>query len=410
MLWRSCVHVRIHSEVWGGNLLMENVILLRYGELALKGKNRYQFINQLVSRTKAALLGIDGSYKVEKFQGRVIVSGSYERSDAIDRISRVFGLVGVCPVDVAEKNMESIYQVALEHMKSVVGDRVGVTFKVEGRRSDKTFEVDSMELARNVGGYLLDNIPGLKVDVHKPEVRLHVEIREKVFIHSYDIPGPGGLPLGSCGRACVLLSGGIDSPVASWMTMKRGVETIGIHFHSFPFTSERAKEKVIDLAKQLAVYSRDYRLYIVSFTELQKHIAQTCREDYFTLIMRRLMMRISEKIAQKEGALALVTGESIGQVASQTLEGLAVTNAVVEMPILRPLICMDKEEIVQIAQRIGTYEISTLPYEDCCTMFAPKHPSTKPRLDKIIKEEAAGDWEGLIGEAIASAEILHVRV
>lgn len=385
---------------------MKEMLLVRFGEIGLKGENRPYFIDGLVKQIKRALRGI-GKTRIQKTHGRIfveIIEGDCK--EAAKRLQNVFGIVGISPVIVVDKEMERIREVALQQVLSAKGCREEMTFKVETRRSDKGFPYTSPEINGMIGAYVLPRVQGLKVDVHHPQVTVQVEIRDKAYIYTENIPGLGGLPIGVNGKAALLLSGGIDSPVAGWMTMKRGVEVIGIHFHSFPFTSERAREKVIDLCHVLARYCGSFKLYIVSLTEIQKAIIKHCPEEFVTLIMRRFMMRIAQRIAIVEGAQALVTGESIGQVASQTIESMAVTNAVVEMPVFRPLVGFDKDEIIDIAQKIETFEISVRPYEDCCTIFVPKHPATRPKREAVEKAEEGVEWEPMIEESIKGAEVM----
>ncbi|MGB9809271.1 MAG: tRNA uracil 4-sulfurtransferase ThiI, partial [Caldanaerobacter sp.] len=336
---------------------MKDVLLIKYGELALKGENRSFFENALVKNIKYALRDFDG-VKVEKTHGRIYVECEKNVEEAIERLKKVFGIVGITRAKEADLDLEEIFKAAVDLMKS----HQGKTFKVETKRPNKAFPYNSMEISRRVGAAVLKNVKNMKVDVHNPDVLLNVEIREKAFLYAGVIEGAGGLPLGTNGKAIVLLSGGIDSPVAAWMMMKRGVEVEAVYFHSPPYTSDRAKEKVVDLCKVLSQYGRGMRLHVVHFTDLQLEIYEKCPARLTTIIMRRMMMKIAEKIAQKNGSLALITGESLGQVASQTIESLYVTNSSVSLPVFRPLIGMDKREIIDIAQKIGTYEISIRPY------------------------------------------------
>ena len=347
------------------------------------------------------------SASVQKIQGRIIVHISDEElADGLAAVQKVFGIVSVSPAVVVESEMAVIEKVVLDEARKVDFK----TFKVSAKRGDKRFPIQSPEIGRRLGAVILKNIEGLKVDMHNPELNLWVEVREETYIYHEFIPCNGGLPVGCSGKTALLLSGGIDSPVAGWMMAKRGVELIGVYFHSFPFTSDRAKEKVIDLAKIVAKYCGRFSLYVVPFTEIQTKIVEVCPERQTTIIIRRYMMRIAQEIAKKHGALSLTTGESLGQVASQTQEGLNSTNAVVDLPVFRPLIGMDKQEIVEIAQRIGTFETSILPYEDCCTIFVPKHPETKPKREVVEKSEKP--MEEIVGpmieKAIQDAEIIHV--
>ncbi|AAM24864.1 MAG: putative tRNA sulfurtransferase [Caldanaerobacter subterraneus] len=370
---------------------MKDVLLIKYGELALKGENRSFFENTLVKNIKYALRDFDG-VKVEKTHGRIYVECEKDVEEAIERLKKVFGIVGITRAKEADLDLEEIFKAAVDLMKS----HQGKTFKVETKRPNKAFPYNSMEVSRRVGAAVLKNVKNMKVDVHNPDVLLNVEIREKAFLYAGVIEGAGGLPLGTNGKATVLLSGGIDSPVAAWMMMKRGVEVEAVYFHSPPYTSDRAKEKVVDLCKVLSQYGRGMRLHVVHFTDLQLEIYEKCPARLTTIIMRRMMMKIAEKIAQQNGSLALITGESLGQVASQTIESLYVTNSSVSLPVFRPLIGMDKREIIDIAQKIGTYEISIRPYEDCCTIFVPKHPATKPKLEKVLEAEEKMDYQKFI--------------
>lgn len=385
---------------------MRHVILVRYGEISLKGLNRNYFIDLLVKNIRNVLKHLE-SASVQKIQGRIIVHISDEElADGLAAVQKVFGIVSVSPAVVVESEMAVIEKVVLDEARKVDFK----TFKVSAKRGDKRFPIQSPEIGRRLGAVILKNIEGLKVDMHNPELTLWVEVREETYIYHEFIPCNGGLPVGCSGKTALLLSGGIDSPVAGWMMAKRGVELIGVYFHSFPFTSDRAKEKVIDLAKIVAKYCGRFSLYVVPFTEIQTKIVEVCPERQTTIIIRRYMMRIAQEIAKKHGALSLTTGESLGQVASQTQEGLNSTNAVVDLPVFRPLIGMDKQEIVEIAQRIGTFETSILPYEDCCTIFVPKHPETKPKREVVEKSEKP--MEEIVGpmieKAIQDAEIIHV--
>lgn len=383
---------------------MDKTLIVRYGEISLKGKNRYLFENWLMDNMKAALTGLPPK-KIEKTYGRIYVELGDDAEEVVRRITRVFGIHSVSPAHAVPLELKAIQEEATRQL-SLMEPR---TFKVETSRPYKKFPLTSLEVSRRVGGYILAHLSGWKVDVHQPEVVIHVEIRQEgAFVYSEEIPGLGGLPVGSTGKALLLLSGGIDSPVAGWLTMKRGVQPVGLHFHSFPFTSERAKDKVVDLCRVLASYGRGFKLYVNHFTEIQKAIRKNCPEEFYVTIMRRMMFRIAEIVALKENALALVTGENLGQVASQTLESMAAINIVTKLPVLRPLITMDKAEIIELAQQIGTYEISIQPYEDCCTLFLPKHPATKPKLEKVQKAEEALDIQGLIEESLAKTEVIQL--
>lgn len=372
-----------------------DIILIKYGELALKGDNRAFFENKLVKNIKEALKGYDG-IKVEKTHGRIYVECDGNVNEVIDKLKKVFGIVGMTVAKKVDLDLDAIYNAAIELMRSYSGK----SFKVETRRPNKSFPYESMEISRMVGGKILQNVEDVHVDVHNPDIVLNIEIREKAYLYSGITDGIGGMPLGTNGRAVVLLSGGIDSPVAAWMMMKRGVEIEAVYFHSPPYTQERAKDKVIDLCKKLSEYGQDIYLHVVNFTDFQLAIYDKCPPKMTTIIMRRIMMRVAENIANKYGAKALITGESLGQVASQTIESLYCTNAVTHMPVFRPLIGMDKSEIVEISQKIGTYDISIRPYEDCCTIFVPKHPIIKPDLEEVIEGEKNIDYEKFIDSLV----------
>ncbi|HHW06251.1 MAG TPA: tRNA 4-thiouridine(8) synthase ThiI [Clostridia bacterium] len=383
---------------------MKQVLIVRIGEISLKGKNRYLFENRLLDNMKAALEGLPPR-SIEKNYGRIYVELGHEAGEVIKRLTRVFGIHSVSPAQGVPLDMQAIKEEAVRQLAPLEP----TTFKVETSRAYKKFPKTSPEVSREVGGYVLSRLPGWKVDVHRPEVVLQVEIRQEgAFVYSQEFKGLGGLPVGTAGKALLLISGGIDSPVAGWLTMKRGVQPVGLHFHSFPFTSERAKDKVVDLCRLLASYGRGFKLYVNHFTEIQKAIRKSCPEEFYVTIMRRMMFRIAEKVALQEKALALVTGENLGQVASQTLESMMAINEVTKLPVLRPLITMDKAEIIALAEKIGTYEISILPYEDCCTLFLPKHPATKPKLEKVRAAEAVLDIPGLIEESLAKTEIIQI--
>ena len=388
---------------------MEKVILLRYGEIYLKGRNRPFFEKVLLQNIKKALQGFP-DITVIRAQGRFYVENYTEEAAVIQALTRVFGLVSISPACKFGKNFEEIVEVSKGMVEDLLTDqqKEKVTFKVESRRSDKLFPMDSMEVNKELGGRLLDAFPTLAVDVHQPDFTVYVEVREFCYIYSKMIPCAGGMPVGANGKAALLLSGGIDSPVAGWMIAKRGVTLTAVHFHSFPYTSDRSKEKVIDLARILTRFCGPIRLHVVPFTRIQQELYEKCPDEQLTVLMRRFMMKIAEKVAVKEGAAALVTGESIGQVASQTLESLVVTNDAVSMPVFQPLIGFDKIDIMNTAEKIGTYETSILPYEDCCTVFTPKHPVTKPRLEKIIRSEQLVNGEELIQEALDNIEVIRL--
>lgn len=393
---------------------MKNVFLIKYGELAIKGKNRYLFENRLVDTIRKNLK-IVGQFKVQKEQGRITVEPIDDNVDVkmiIDRLSRIFGIIGIAyGTKHEEVSVEAAEMLALHHMKEACKDEGITTFKVETRRADKRFPMKSMELSAHLGGYLLDQMPGkLKVDVHNPDVVLRVELRSGSYVYSKTYKGAGGMPYGTNGKATLLLSGGIDSPVAGWMIAKRGVEVDAVYFHSPPYTSERATQKVVDLAKKVAVYTGGMKVHIVPFTDLQMRIYEKCPHEQLTIIMRRIMMEIAQRIAVKNNSMGLITGESIGQVASQTMHGLVCTDAAANMPVFRPLIGFDKDEIVTIAKKIDTFETSILPYEDCCTIFVPKHPETKPKLESIERSEVAleDELETMIQQAIDTMEVVCV--
>ncbi|MFY9177228.1 MAG: tRNA uracil 4-sulfurtransferase ThiI [Caldicoprobacterales bacterium] len=385
---------------------MERLILIRYGEIYLKGQNRPFFEKTLINNIKKTLEPF-GQPKVFKAQGRIYVENLQVERVVLDRLSKVFGAIGINPAWKTDKDLESIKTMVKTAMKDALEKTTkdNITFKVESRRADKNFPIGSMDLSREMGGFILKSFPGLKVDVHNPDIKLNIEIREHAYAYHENIPGAGGMPVGTNGKTALLLSGGIDSPVAGWMIAKRGVKLTAIHYHSFPYTSDKSKEKVVDLCRLLTQYCGPIRLHVVPFTEIQQELYEKCPDGLLTILMRRFMMRIAEIIAQNEGAQALVTGESIGQVASQTLEALASTDDAVSMPVFRPLIGLDKNEIVEIAEKINTYETSILPYEDCCTVFVPRHPVTRPKLDRVRKAETFVNAEALIQRALEDIEI-----
>lgn len=388
--------------------------LIKYAEIGVKGKNRFRFEDALIQQMRYALQPV-GEFSIRKESGRIFVDAleEYDYDEVVEALSRVFGIAGICPI-VVEENKD------FDHIAAVVCDYVGeryedrtFSFKVNVRRADKKYPIKSMDVAALLGEKLLERYEadGLHVNVREPDVLLTVEIRDKVYIYSDEIPGPGGMPVGTGGRAMLLLSGGIDSPVAGYMISKRGVSLEATYFHAPPYTSERAKQKVVDLAKLIARYTGPITLHIVNFTDIQMAIYEKCPHDELTIIMRRYMMKIAEHFAKESGCLALVTGESIGQVASQTMQSLYVTNEVCEMPVFRPCIGMDKQDIVELSERIGTYETSILPYEDCCTIFVAKHPVTKPRLDVIKKSERKLDdcIDELLKTAIETEEVVKIH-
>ena len=387
--------------------------LIKYGEIGIKGKNRYMFEDALVRQIRYALRGVDGQFLVHKCHGRVYVDceGEYDYEDTVESLKRVFGIVGICPVvRVKVAEIGQLRKDVVSYMEEMYPDR-SLTFKVEARRANKRYPMNSMEINCELGEAVLDAFPEMKVDVHNPDVKLNVEIREEVYIYSEIIPGPGGMPVGTNGSAMLLLSGGIDSPVAGYMIAKRGVELEATYFHAPPYTSERAKEKVVDLARLVSAYAGPIKLHVVNFTDIQLYIYEKCPHEELTIIMRRYMMRIAEHFAKKDGCLGLVTGESIGQVASQTMQSLAATNAVCTLPVYRPLIGFDKRDIVDISQEINTYETSIQPFEDCCTIFVAKHPVTKPSIERIEKSELnlSEKIDELVKTAIETAEVIRVE-
>lgn len=387
--------------------------LLKYGEIGIKGKNRHIFEDALVRQVRYALKGIDGEFQVHKSQARIYVdcAGDYDSDEVTGQLKKVFGLVGICPVvRRKDEGVEQLKKDVVSFIDEMYPDK-NITFKVESRRSRKTYPLNSMEINCAVGEAVLDAFPEIRVDVHKPDVLLRIEVRNEIYIYSQIIPGPGGMPVGTNGKAMLLLSGGIDSPVAGYMIAKRGVGLEATYFHAPPYTSERAKQKVVELAEIVAEYAGPIRLNVVNFTDIQLYIYDQCPHDELTIIMRRYMMKIAEHFAEESGCLGLITGESIGQVASQTMQSLAATNEVCTLPVYRPLIGFDKQEIVEVSERIGTYETSIQPFEDCCTIFVAKHPVTKPSI-KIIKrseEKLAEKIDELVKTAIDTVEIIEVR-
>ena len=393
--------------------MLFHAFLIKYAEIAIKGKNRYLFEDALVKQMRLALESVEGDFQVIKEQGRVYVlcPENYDFDEAVEALQRVFGIVGISPVMIfPDQGLEQTKKDVLEYMQARYPDFSG-TFKVYTRRAKKSYPVPSMEVSAELGGVILDHFPGASVDVHTPELTLSVEIREKIYVYSETLPGPGGMPVGTNGKAMLLLSGGIDSPVAGYMIAKRGVKIDAVYFHAPPYTSERAKQKVVDLAMRVAMYTGPIRLHVINFTDIQMYIYDQCPHDELTIIMRRYMMRIAEQIAKDTGCLALITGESIGQVASQTVASLAATNDVCTLPVFRPLIAFDKEDIVTVAKQIGTYETSILPYEDCCTTFVAKHPVTKPKVEQIRRSEKAlaEKIDEMVAEALAGDEVLEIR-
>ena len=388
------------------------MFLIKYAEIGVKGKNRYLFEDALITQIKRTLRRVDGRFSVTKESGRIYVEAvsEFDYDETVAALKTVFGIVGICPVVLLQDNgYEQLSKDVVDYMGKMYPDK-NRTFKVQVRRARKNYPMDSMELARELGSDILDAYPEFSVDVHHPQILLQVEIRQNIYVYSEIIPGPGGMPLGTNGKAMLLLSGGIDSPVAGYMIAKRGVIIDAVYFHAPPYTSERAKQKVVDLAKLVSRYSGPMRLHIVNFTDIQLYIYDKCPHDELTIIMRRYMMKIAEEIARKEGAVALITGESIGQVASQTVQSLTVTNEVCTVPVFRPVIGFDKQEIVDIALKIDTYETSIQPYEDCCTIFVAKHPVTKPNLQAIRRSEEnlAEKIDEMLKEAVDTAEVVEI--
>ena len=389
-----------------------HTFLIKYGEIGIKGKNRYLFEDALVRQVRFALKDVDGEFNVYKSQARIYVdcNEEYDYEDAVEHLKRVFGIVGICPVvRMEDQGFEQLKKDVTAYMDEAYPDK-NLTFKVEARRARKSYPKNSMEINCDLGEAILDAFPETKVDVHHPDVMLNVEIRREIYVYSQIIPGAGGMPVGTNGKAMLLLSGGIDSPVAGYMIAKRGVAIDATYFHAPPYTSERAKQKVVDLAKILSAYAGPVRLHVVNFTEIQLYIYEKCPHEELTILMRRYMMRIAEHFAGENKCLGLVTGESIGQVASQTMQSLAATDAVCRMPVYRPLIGFDKSEIIEISEKIGAYETSIQPFEDCCTIFVAKHPVTKPNLNVIERSEQrlCEKIDRLVQTAVETAE--HIRV
>ena len=385
--------------------------LIKYAEIGVKGKNRYLFEDALVKQIHHRLKNLEGNFSVTKEAGRIYAEAAedFDYDEVIDALQHVFGIVGICPmVQIEDNGYEDLKAQVVKYIDDAYENK-NFTFKVVARRANKQYPVVSDQINRDLGEVILNAFPETKVNVHTPDVLLRVEVRHKINIFSETIPGPGGMPIGTAGRAMLLLSGGIDSPVAGWMIAKRGVTIDATYFHAPPYTSERAKQKVVDLANLVAKYTGPIRLNIINFTDIQLYIYDQCPHDELTIIMRRYMMKIAETIAKENDCLALVTGESIGQVASQTMQSLAVTNEVCELPVMRPLIAFDKQDIVDISLKIGTYETSVLPYEDCCTIFVAKHPVTKPSLKKIKNSEKKLDEkiDELMKTALETREVIR---
>ncbi len=391
--------------------------LIKYAEIGVKGNNRYLFEDALVRQIRHALKRCDGMFKVHKNQGRIYVDAlsEFDFEETVEQLQTVFGISGICPVmAVEDQGFTRLGQDVVSYMEKAHGEQIGseqgMSFKVVARRARKNYPMHSGEINAELGGILLDAFPSLRVDVHNPDIYLNIEVREKIYLYSRIIPGPGGMPVGTGGKGMLLLSGGIDSPVAGYMIAKRGVKIDAVYFHAPPYTSERAKQKVVDLAGLVARYTGPVYLHIIQFTDIQLAIYEKCPHDELTIIMRRYMMRVAEQIAKETDCLGLITGESIGQVASQTMQSLAATNEVCTLPVYRPLIGMDKQEIVEIAERTGTYETSILPYEDCCTIFVAKHPVTKPNISVIRKHEQnlSDVIDGLVQTALETKELIVV--
>ena len=391
---------------------MYKSFLIKYAEIGVKGKNRYLFEDKLCDQIRYALTRCDGTFEVTKSQGRIYVNAraAFDYEETVEQLQTVFGVTGICPVvHVEDEGFEKLCADVIDYIGKVYPDKK-FTFKVEARRARKNYPKNSMEINCDIGEALLKAYPELRVDVHKPEVLLRIEIREKIYIYSTVIPGPGGLPVGTNGRGMLLLSGGIDSPVAGYMIAKRGVKLDAVYFNAPPYTSERATQKVMDLARIVSKYSGPIQLHIINFTDIQLYIYDQCPHDELTIIMRRYMMRIAEEIARKSGCLGLITGESIGQVASQTMQSLMATNDVCTIPVYRPLIGFDKQEIVEVSEKIDTYETSIQPYEDCCTIFVAKHPVTKPNLNviRIHERNLEEKIDELVETALSTDEVIEI--
>lgn len=386
--------------------------LIKYAEIGVKGKNRYLFEDALVQQIRYAMKKCQGEFVVSKAQGRIYVDAqtAFDFDEAVERLKRVFGISGICPVvHVEDEGFEKLCQDVIAYVDEVYPDK-NRSFKVVSRRARKNYPMDSMTISAEIGSAVLEAFPGMRVDVHHPDILLNIEIREKIHLYSEIIPGPGGMPAGTGGKAMLLLSGGIDSPVAGYMIAKRGVKIDAVYFHAPPYTSERAKQKVVDLARIVSRYAGPVYLHIINFTDIQLYIYEKCPHEELTIIMRRYMMRIAQQIAGETGCLGMVTGESIGQVASQTMQSLAATNDVCHMPVYRPLIAFDKQDIVETSMKIGAYETSILPYEDCCTIFVAKHPVTKPNLGVIRRHEEnlAEKIDRLVQTALDTKELIVV--
>jgi len=391
---------------------MFKAFLIKYAEIGIKGKNRYLFEDALIQQMKYALKKCEGEFKIHKTQGRIFVDAltDFDFDEVVERLQRVFGISGICPmIYVEDEGFEKLCETVIKYIDDVYPDK-NKTFKVVSRRTRKNYPKESMQINMDMGEAILNAFPEMKVDVHKPDIMLNIEVREKIYIYSEIIPGPGGMPVGTGGKAMLLLSGGIDSPVAGYMIAKRGVKIDAVYFHAPPYTSDRAKQKVVDLARQVSKYTGPIYLHVINFTDIQLYIYEKCPHEELTIIMRRYMMRIAEEIAKQTECLGLITGESIGQVASQTMASLVATNEVCDLPVYRPLIGFDKQEIVEVSEKIGTYETSILPYEDCCTIFVAKHPVTKPNL-KVIRrheENLSEKIDELVKTALETDELIIV--
>ncbi len=390
---------------------MNEIILLKYGEIALKGLNKSVFESMLMKTCRRRVRDL-GEFKIYKSQSTMYcepVSPDADIDGAFDRLSKVFGFAGIARAAVVEKDFSKIQETAAEYLADQLEEIE--TFKVEAKRSDKSFPMKSPEICAELGGYLLEKFPHLRVDVHHPDLTVTVEVRDyAAYVRGEQLPGAGGMPIGSAGKGMLLISGGIDSPVAGYMMARRGLELTAIHFVSPPYTSDMARHKVLDLVKKMCAYSGRITTLVVPFTHIQEEIRDKCAEEYFTVIMRRYMMKIAQIAAERYGCEALITGESVGQVASQTIPAIACTDVATQLPVLRPLIGMDKDEIVTIARKIDTFETSILPYEDCCTVFTPKHPRTRPKLASILHEEEALEEQVLIDEAVAGMEQITISI
>ncbi len=392
---------------------MFTAFLIKYAEIGIKGRNRYLFEDALIQQIKYALKKCEGQFAVRKTQGRIYVDAQteFDFDEVVEHLKQVFGISGICPVVyVEDEGFEKLVDTIIQYIADVYPDR-NKTFKIAARRARKNYPKDSMTINMDMGEAILKAYPEMKVDVHNPDIMLNIEIREKIYIYSEIIPGPGGMPVGTGGKAMLLLSGGIDSPVAGYMIAKRGVKIDAVYFHAPPYTSERAKQKVVDLARIVSRYTGPIYLHVINFTDIQLYIYEKCPHEELTIIMRRYMMRIAEQIAKETECLGLITGESIGQVASQTMNSLVATNEVCELPVYRPLIGFDKQEIVEVSEKIGTYETSIQPFEDCCTIFVAKHPVTKPNLNVIRRHEQNLDEKinELVKTALETDELIIVQ-